>query len=502
MRAFCGNIPVMLVFLTIAGFSWVYGGASAPHLMTVIPWLWALALEVLFFMPQRRVGESVAEARLRVWKSLARDPLAYVSLSFVLILVMPMFNRGLCAVCDYPEILSGADPAPPVPYAPFCVNTAEHFGVLLWFVPALTAMLAAKHALSRNGKKRLVETLVWNGAVLAAFGFLHQATGAVAPYWGADDNPVHFFSTFWYPNMAGAFFTALFAVSAGLWQDRVRADLNDKKLPERERETDPKARYFPKWLRVHYMLLPTAFNFFAALATLSRASIMLSFAVLGFWFLYLILALFTGKRKAVGRVKLYFGVLAGMMMTVIAIFIFAPSDFSKEITTLSPEAVADRMTGKAQYHTRVATDIFKDYPLFGTGGWGYKHFCLNYMTGEDRKQIQTVGGVNVHNDYLQFLCEHGTVGGLLLLAVLFMLVSPVFGTWGRELKSANFTKNTGLPRPKALFCIPASALGVMIAVVANLVHAFGDCVFRSPAVLAQFLVLLAAVDGLLYREEK
>lgn len=502
MRAFCGNLPVALVFLTVAGFSWIYGGASAPHLTSVIPWLWAFALETLLFIPQRRRGESMSEARLRVWKALARDPLTYVALSFMLILVMPMFNRGLCAVCDYPAILAGADPAPPIPYAPFCVNTAEHFGVVIWFVPALTAMLAVKHALSRSGKKRLVETLVWNGAVLAAFGFVHQATGAVSPYWGADENPVHFFSTFWYPNMAGAFFTALFAVSAGLWQDRVRADLNDRKLPEQDRETDPKAKYRPRWLGVHYMLVPTAFNFFAALATLSRAAIMLSFAIMVFWFVYLALALFTGKRKSVGRVKPYFGMLAGILLTAVAVFIFAPQEFSKEITTLSPEAVADRMTGKAQYHTRVATDIFKDYPLFGTGGWGYKHFCLNYMTDADRRQIQKIGGVNVHNDYLQFLCEHGVVGGALLAAVLLMLALPAFRSWGYEIKVANFTKHAALPRPAALFCIPASALGVLIAAAANLVHAFGDCVFRSPAVLSQFLLMLAAVEGLFYKDDE
>ena len=40
-------------------------------------------------------------------------------------------------------------------------------------------------------------------------------------------------------------------------------------------------------------------------------------------------------------------------------------------------------------------------------------------------------------------------------------------------------------------------VGVLIAAVANLIHAFGDCVFRSPAVLTQFLLLLAAVEGFL-----
>jgi O-antigen ligase len=221
-----------------------------------------------------------------------------------------------------------------------------------------------------------------------------------------------------------------------------------------------------------------------------------------FWFVYLALALFTGKRKSVGRVKPYFGMLAGILLTAVAVFIFAPQEFSKEITTLSPEAVADRMTGKAQYHTRVATDIFKDYPLFGTGGWGYKHFCLNYMTDADRRQIQKIGGVNVHNDYLQFLCEHGVVGGALLAAVLLMLALPAFRSWGYEIKVANFTKHAALPRPAALFCIPASALGVLIAAAANLVHAFGDCVFRSPAVLSQFLLMLAAVEGLFYKDDE
>ena len=106
MRAFCENVPVALVFLTVAGFSWIFGGASAPHLLPVMPWLWALALEVLLFFPQRHVGESLPDARQRVWRALARDPVAYLTLSFLVVLIMPLFNCGLCAICDYPKILA------------------------------------------------------------------------------------------------------------------------------------------------------------------------------------------------------------------------------------------------------------------------------------------------------------------------------------------------------------------------------------------------------------
>ena len=440
MRVFCENVPVALVFLTVVGFSWIFGGASAPHLLPVMPWLWALALETLLFVPQRRVGESLPDARRRVWHGMAHDPVAYLTLSFLVVLIMPLFNCGLCAICDYPKILAGADPAPPIPFSPFCVNTREHLGVVVWFVPSLTALLAVRHALARHGRRLLVHALVWNGAVLAALGFLQQATGAKAPFWLEIPNPVMYFSSFGYPNMAGAFFVALFAVSAGLWQDNVRRDVlrnhdkDRKKKEAEEEETKPGAKYHPQWINTHYLLIPTALCFFAALATLSRAAILLSFSILAFWFLYLCLSLFT-CRKNLTRVKLHFGMLVGIVLTVVLVAIFAPDDFVKEVSTVSPTSVADRVTGKAQYHSRVATDIFKDYPLFGVGGWGYKHFCLEYMTDEDRRQLQVVGGVNVHNDYLQFLCEHGAVGAGLLLAIVLLLFVPIFGSWGYSLNT-------------------------------------------------------------------
>ena len=505
MSLLCENLPVALVFLTVAGFSWIFGGANAPMLMPVMPWLWALALETLLFFPQRHFGESFADARARVWKSLSRDPITYLTLSFLVVLLMPLFNCGLCKVCDYPKILAGADPAPPIPFSPFCVNPREHLGVVVWFVPSLTALLAVRHSLARHGRRLLVHILVWNGALLASFGFIQQATGAEAPYWIVAKNPVEFFSSFGYPNMGGAFFVAVFAVAAGLWQDNVRRDVSaaaakKKVAQEQEGETNPKEKYCPQWVKTHYLLIPVALCFFGALATLSRAAILLSFAILGFWFIYLCLSLFT-SRKNLSRVKLHFGMLVGIVLTVVLVGIFAPDNFMKEVSTVSPMVVADRVTGKAQYHTRVASAIFKDHPLFGVGGWGYKHFCFDYMTDDDRRHMQIVGGVNVHNDYMQFLCEHGAIGGALLLAILISLIVPVFREWAERARVAHFVKGSDIPRPTALFCVPAVVVGILLAATANIVHAFGDCVFRSPAVLSQFLLLLACAPGFIEGDE-
>mgnify|MGYP003288017967 CR=1 FL=1 len=48
------------------------------------------------------------------------------------------------------------------------------------------------------------------------------------------------------------------------------------------------------------------------------------------------------------------------------------------------------------------------------------------MTDEEKAEIQEIGGINVHNDYMQFLCEHGAVGTLLLISILLGLLIPIF----------------------------------------------------------------------------
>ena len=498
MDTLCRHVPVLLVFLTLSAAAWLHGGTRTEEMLPVIPWLWALLFEGLLFFPQRRPYEDPFVARRRVWHNLGRDPLLYVTILFLLVLLIPFMNRGLCPVCDYPEIMKGRSPDPGIPFAPFCVNIAEHFNVVLWFVPALTAMLAARHGLARAGKRMLMEMLVWNAAALAVLGFIQQAAGAKAPLWIDAVEKGLFFSTFGYVNMGGAYFVMMFAFAVGLWLTRV-AEV--AKLPPIDKGLSVAQQLLMRFIRAHYPLLPAAIIMYAVLATLCRAAMLCLLVLLALAFLYYEGHLFFARSNRAKNIKRGALGLCGCAIVVISMFIFGPKDWTRELQTVSSYGVLDRVSGKAQYHSRVAMTIFKEYPLFGIGGWGYRHLCMKYMTNDELKNLQTVGGANVHNDYLQFLCEHGIVGIGLLAVIVLLLAAPTFRDWFKLYRAACFMRTAASPpSPRALYCMPPGALWILLGNAALLICASGDCPMRSLAVLSAFFVSLACAEGYLPRE--
>lgn len=497
------HVPVLLVFLTMSAAAWLHGGTRTEEMLPVIPWLWAFLFEALLFFPQRRPYEDPISARRRAWHGLGRDPLLYVTIAFVLVLVIPFMNRGLCPVCDYPEIMKGRSPDPSIPFAPFCVDLAEHFNVVLWFVPALTAMLAARHALTHGGKRMLMEMLVWNAAALAVLGFIQQATGATAPLWAATVATVKkglFFSSFGYVNMGGAYFVMMFAFAVGLWLTRV-AEV--AKLPPIDKGLSLPQQLLYRFIRAHYPMVPAAIIMYAVLATLCRAAMLSLIVLASLAFLYYECALFFSRSdRGKNMKKAALGVMGGIVI-VISMFIFGPKQWTRELQTVSSLDVLDRVSGKAQYHSRVAVAILQDYPLFGIGGWGYRHLCTKYMTNDELKQLQTLGGANVHNDYLQFLCEHGVVGAGLLAVIVLLLVAPIFRGWFTLYRAARFVRTAASPpSPRALYCLPAGTLWILLGNAALLLCASGDCPLRSLAVQSAFFVSLACADGYLPREQE
>ena len=496
MSFLCNNAAVIAVAATVSLMGWMFGGTRGELLVPVVPWIFALMIEVILCFPQRHSYETTYDARERVWHDLKRDPLVWVAIGFLLLLLVPFVNKGLCVVCDVAAIAAGTNPRPPVPFIPFCVDRLDHLNVVLWFATALPAMIAVKHCLVRRGKRLVISLIVWNGVALAVLGFVQNATDATGPLWTemkglANPRSIgDFFSTFGYPNMAGDYFTTLFGLAVALWRDCCE----QRRLEDvaREKEGGHAKLRLSFWKR-HYYLIPAVIFFYAAINTLSRAAIMLVTVTAVVYFFHAFVSFLSRMHKA-KRAWAALWSLLGLAVVLFFAVTFAPEGVSREVDTLNTEVVLDRVTGKGQYHVRVATEIWKDHPLFGVGGWGYIHFCIPKMTRSEYRNMQMVGGINVHNDYLQILAEHGAVGLAALVTMVLLLLWPVFKTWTLLVRSVRFMKKKDQPpQPVQIFALPAPAFCILTTMVATLIHSFGDCPLRSPAVLTLFFVSIAAI---------
>lgn len=495
MQTLSRNFLSVFIAVFASTLAWVFGGTRGEMLPSFVPWFVVFTAELMLCFPQQHEGETSVEARTRVWKRLKKDPLVWCSLAFLVLLIIPFINVGLCPICDYPAIMAGAKADPPVKFLPYCVTPIEHLNVTLWFFAAFTMMLAAKHSLTKAGKRLTLEIIMWNGAALAILGFLQQATEAEGPLWQEFTNvrsSGDFFSSFGYPNMAGDYFTTMFALAIGIWRERIDPVIQEN---TQRRLKHKSGKSYGSFWKLNYHLMPAVLFYFAALATLSRAAILLVTSLALIFFLHSFVSIFAKRSKAVRFKASLFGMI-GLLLVVFSAYTFMPDDVRREVDTLDTMGVLDRVSGRGQYHTRVAFEVFKDHPLFGCGGWGYKHHCIPKMTEGELRNIQQVGGINVHNDYLQFLAEHGAVSFILLISIVVMLLHPIVTVWTEYAKSFRFkVADEQPPKPIIIFALPAGAFASLMAITATLIHSFGDCPLRSPAVLSLFFIVLAAMDG-------
>lgn len=499
MSFVCDNLAVLYVALVASLMGWLFGGTRSDVLVETVPWLMLIMAYILFVFPQKHRYETTYEARKRVWAALKSDPLVWTVVGFLALLAIPFANNGLCEICDAKLIADGHSPDPYVKILPFCVNRLQHLNVFLWFVTALSCLIATKHCLVSRGKKLLLKLVVWNGFAMAVLGFVQVASEAVGPLWQPMANVSSagtFFSTFGYPNMAGDYFTTIFGLAIALWRDT-----NDEIDLERRSTTAPSKRGQSKifWRR-HVALIPAGVSFFAAISTLSRSAIVLVCVLLVVCFVHS-LVMITSRMHRKDRVKR--GTIAVLIVSLVAFFsiVSMPDDVHQELDTLNSEAVLTRVTGKGQYHNRVATQIWREHLLFGCGGWGYKHFCIPKMTPEELKHIQSIGGINVHNDHLQFLAEHGLVGFGCLVAIVVFLLRPVIASWRTLVKTARFTDpKKSPPKPVQIFALPSAAFITLVTALLTFIHGFYDCPLRSPAVLTLFFISLAILPGFLPKE--
>jgi len=89
-------------------------------------------------------------------------------------------------------------------------------------------------------------------------------------------------------------------------------------------------------------------------------------------------------------------------------------------------------------------EVFKKYPLFGAGNKNYrlKNSCtINFLENEGWHDGTNLLGTNLlcqthpHQIYIEFLSEHGVIGSIILLTIIFTLI---FSKFNIVLKSKNY----------------------------------------------------------------
>ena len=497
------NVAPVAVALAVSAVTWLFGGARGDLLVPVVPWILALLVEVLVCFPQRHRGESTYAARARVWERLRSSPIVLISGGLFLLLAIPFLNTGLCPGCDADLIARGADPGPFFAFLPFCVDRIDHLHITLVIAMALVSAIVVRYSLTHAGKRLVLTLVVWNGVALALFGFVQAVLDAPGPFWtpifGVERVPKGaFFSVFGYPNMAGDYFTLLFGISVALWHRRcAEQDKQERAMDPSERDAH-RSRCNDRLLRRHYLLLPAFVFFFATIQTLSRAAMILVTVTAFVYFAHTLTAVMHQLSRS-RRVYVGAWSIGLFLLLVILVSVFTPKDVQREIGTLDSLTVLDRVSGRGQYHGDVAMALWRDHPLFGCGGWGYKHLSVQKMEQMEipRSKVQQTGGANVHNDYLQFLAEHGLIGFGALAAVAVFLLLPIVRQWRLLVRTVRFEKGERrrYPRPVQIFVLPAPVFFLMVACLATLIHAFGDCPLRASSILTLFYVVIAALPG-------
>jgi O-Antigen ligase len=481
-----------ILFLHVAAFvialGWIHGGTRPDWLLPVVPWMSLAILEWFLLCAQPKKDELLLDSRQRVWSLLIRDKLFPVALLFTLLLIIPLFN-----VAQEPVYVEATQKwqlfAPPVKWLPFTTEIRRHGIVLLWFIPVMIAVLAVKHGLLKRSKRILLEVICWNGAALAVVGFIQLAWRTKAIL-GLTKLNSEFFSVFGYVNIGAAYFTLIAAISFGLWLQQAAEDSNLTPLSTLEHDE------VQSFWRVHRMLLPTLLCFAGAIATLSRAGIILCFLLFVFFVIYGLSYIW--KRIELGvRISILSFITALIFSLVVLFFALKLEGLKRELSTITWKAVVERVTGSGQYHVRVAKEIVKDYPVFGVGGFGYPVYQRLYMTPEESKGKQMIGGSNVHNDMFQFLAEHGVVGFGLMMAFALGVVIPLFMDVLRycRLKPTGDVTSGSLLRTHWFYRLPPVVVAVFAGTTATVLHSFGDLPFRSPAVLVVWLLAFVCATG-------
>lgn len=424
------------------------------------PWQWplvsisAILLGGIYFLERGLARE--------IKRTFFRDPVFYLGLTFLVVLFFQSLNSGYAVMWDKVETVGMNEL--PSKWLPWSVEPKAAAQMFNWFFPVWTVLLMVRHVFTYKHIRLLLHCMVWGAAILAVVGIIQQLFGAqkVLGLWEIPSG--RFFATFGYVNHAGAYFYLHAALAAGLAHHSIKHHM-------------PPAQIIV-WVACFMLCL------FASFFSLSRAagmaSLVLVAAAVGAFIRW------DWQRSKGNQIVNRIGVACIVALTGAVLYFGAGGGaLAQEI---EDTFLGERMEGDIKGRTQQlpsAWQISKDYPVFGCGGWGYRWVALLHIPVNEWDLWRNPGLANVHCDPLQFLCEFGWVGFLLMSGVVGRLIFDISKRWK---KNSRGQKNGTV---SVLSCW--IGLGLLLVFL----HSWIDFLFRCPAILIAWCTLLAVVPKLL-----
>lgn len=434
------NAVVWIISVLLLYAVWARSGIYPPFQPLMLSISAVLAMLPFCLLP---------EHFLIVRKALTRNPVFWAGVAFVLLLSIQWANTDYTLLHNASgEVWLNRQPSRWIPWS---VSPDSGAQLLTWFVPSLILILAVRHLLEPDGVQQVLYIVVWNSALCAAVGIVQYLSGAERMLWVWEIPGGSFFATFGYVNHGAAYFYMNAAVATGLVHDGA------------VRSKPP--------VQLAVWTFCALINLAAAFLTLSRAGAVGGLIVLAAASVVLI---FAGRNRFRSAVFLH-GALVALLILLTGAVLFLRAGHGRlfaefQKTVFDGPAAMDDLEGR-MVQVPQAWEIFKEYPLFGSGGWGYRWLAKAHIPMAEWPAWRGAGRANVHCDPLQFLSEFGVFGMACFCAVLGTLISrAAFG---------------GLRLP--LFWWTAGALLLVFF------HSLIDLPFRCPAVLFEWSFLLAAL---------
>lgn len=444
---YLGILPLFLVPV------WAAGGTYKPWQGSFL-WL-ALFAWGCFFTEVALLPHLSRRKRL---KQVLRDPLVWIAALFLGFLYLQYLNSGRIRVFDF-ELNKWVFSAPKYAGLPWAITRRESLEMLSWFAPILSVFLILRHSWKSLSPRILLWIVCLNGFLNALLAFVHTYSGWEKMYniqqFGKD-----VYGSFGYPNHGATFFILLFALALGLLLRELLVESSERDLPT-----------------LAFAAVWTPLFFLAANLSTSRAGILGSWLVL----LLTVLSIVCISWPRIHPVqRLYALLAAGILIACMsAMFIlFAQPIHLRELRKATLDLNIYSEFSARFFQVEAAWHMWKDYPWFGVGGWGYRYFLAEYLPVENWHLMRGKGKANVHHDLIQFLVEFGLVGFSLLTGVFLpTILRHIRNTFRNPLLDQSVWANP--LRISAFF-------GLLILFA----HSQIDIPFRSPAVFIHGILLM------------